>query len=81
MVANGNGNGAEPAQVGATTAAKLPAVQRTDDVPEYPAEEQFRVQLAPLATSEAAQSLVYASVPEPPSAMNPVQGSAARRHE
>ena len=53
-----------PAQVGATTKAKLPAVQRTDDVPAYPSVEQLKVQLSPLATPDEAQSLAYESFPE-----------------
>ena len=54
-----------PEQVGLFE-AKLPAVQSTVAVPEYPAVEHVRVQLAPLATSEEAQLLVYELVPEPP---------------
>ena len=46
------------AQVGATVGAKLPAVQVTVDVPEYPAAEQVSVQLLPLATELAGQSLL-----------------------
>ena len=52
------------AHVGTATGdANSPAVQSTDDVPEYPRLEQLRVQLAPCATEEDAQSLVYWLLP------------------
>jgi len=45
-------------------------------VPKYPVATHVNVQLAPLVTSEAEQSVVYASFPDPPAAMLPVHGAA-----
>ena len=47
-----------PVQVGATVLAKVPAMQRTWDVPTYPEVEQVKVQLLPLFTSVVAQLLL-----------------------
>jgi len=64
------------AQVGATVAAKVPAVHVTALVPEYPVALHVNVQSAPLATAEAEQSVVYALFPAPPAAMLPVHEAA-----
>ena len=62
-------------QVGAMVAAKVPYMHGTVLVPEYPVATHVNVQSAPLATSEAEQSVVYASFPVPPAAMLPVHGA------
>jgi len=62
-------------QVGAMVTAKVPYMHGTVLVPEYPVATHVNVQSAPLATSEAEQSVVYASFPVPPAAMLPVHGA------
>lgn len=46
------------AQVGMVVAANVPCVHNTVDVPDHPLVEQVKVQLLPLTTGDAEQSLV-----------------------